>query len=252
MKNLEDLYLSRLSVLEFGQHIKSVANAVNNLNTPISPLTDGIIISYLGQLNTQLIDYDKATLQIAKSDETEKIVAADKTRDTALTATLRQLSVYELSDIEPERLAFASLETLFKAYKGIQNWNFEEESNGIDNLLAELDSPKYMPHVATLQLMRYVQRIRLSNDQFKTLFAKRTQETSSKEVFDTKKLRNSLKITYTDFCEYTLSMAKAVNTEQYGQILNIINTIRKYYSDMLAKRKPTKDGETPVDIVPIS
>ena len=62
-----------------------------------------------------------------------------------------------------------------------------------------------------------------------------------------KTMRNELKEVVTDMNEYVLTMAKLKNTDEFNQSLSVINTVRKYYADLLAKRKPTKeDGkETP-------
>jgi hypothetical protein len=240
MKILEPLNLTRLTNLEFGQHIKSVVGNITQPSGGTSIVTDASLLAYLGSLTASSTLYDKALVQIPKSDETAKIVASDKIRDTAITAAQRYLSVFELSALEAEQLAFASLDTLFAAYKGIQNWNFEEESNGIDNLVVDLQTPKYAASVATLTMATYVDRIAQANTDFKILFAKRTLETSAKEVFDIRAMRTEMKNTYTDMSEYVLSLAKVKDTDEFNQTLSIINTVRKYYSDMLVKQKPTK------------
>ncbi len=251
MKTLEPLNVARLSNLEFGQHTKSIHKNISVLGGAESIITDSVLISYLANIDSNITIYDKAIKQIAKSDETVKIEASDKLRDTSVTAAIRYLSVFELSDIEAEQLAFASLDTLFSVYKGIQNWNYEEETNGIDNLTTDLTGTKYKPHVDTIGLTRYVTRIKLANDAFKLVFEKRTQEVSSKEVYDVKAIRNELKTIYTDAVDYILSMAKAKNTDEYNQTLNVVNTVRKYYSDTLAKRKSGKNGDEVSPIPPI-
>jgi Family of unknown function (DUF6261) len=247
MKTLHPVNLARLSVLEFGQHIKSVNENVNLLGKGF--ITDSALANYLQGLQTNMVDYDKAVLQITKSDETAKIVAADRRRDNSLTALSRLLSVYELSESESELAAHASLNTLFTTYKGIQKWNFEEESNGIDNLLADLDSDKYKPLATALNMTAYIDRLKSSNDNFKTLFANRTQEVSAKETYNITAMRREIKRIYDDMASYTLSLAKAQEgNEMYSKTLDILNTVRKYYHDLLAKRTGgTKDDpETPI------
>lgn len=249
MKKLETINLARLSVLEFGQHVKSIATNINLLGAGF--VTDTTLSNYLSVLNTKSIDYDKAMLQIAKSDETAKIVLADDKRDTAIKATLRQLSVFELSEDPLELLSYESLNTLFKVYKDVQTWNFEEESNGIDNLVNDLKSTKYAAHITKLKMTAFVTRIETNNTAFKTLFAGRTQETVGKVVYDVKVMRADIKTVYNDMAEYVLSMSKAKDIAQYNSPLNVINTVRKYYADLLAKRKPAKKGETVVPIEPM-
>lgn len=247
MKEIHKLNLARLTVLEFGQHIKSTLQNINLLGAGF--ITDALLTNYLSKLNVKMVDYDKAMLQISKSDETAKIVEADKKRDNALSATARQLNVFELSENPAEVLAYESLKTVFKTYGGIQSWNFEEESNGIDNLVVELGSTKYAPHVALLNMGSLITQIAARNTDFKTLFDGRTQEIAIKVVYDTKAMRKDLKTISDDMNNYVLSMAKAQNTDQYNRSLDVINTVRKYYSDLLAKRKPaTKDAK--IDEIP--
>jgi Family of unknown function (DUF6261) len=233
MKELHRLQLTALSNLEFGQHIKSVTTGINK-NT----IADAILKNYLSKIAVEMASYDKAQLQIQKSDETAKIVASDHIRDIAISAFMRQLSVYELSEVETEVLAHTSLNNLLKTYKGIQTWNFEEQSNGVDKLIADLNNDKYLPSVSLLKMNDFVTRIVLKNESFKIIFAGRTQEVASKEVFDSKKLRASCKTIYNDMIVYVLSMAKAQDTPEFNTSLDLINAVRKYYSDLLAKRKP--------------
>ena len=178
MKKLHPVDLGRLTNLEFGQHVKSVKQGIIMLNVA----TDDGFTNYLTQLETSSDQYDKAMVQVKKSDETEKIAKADQTRDTAISALMRYLKVFELSEDEEEVLAYKSLNALVKTYKNLQTWNFEEESNGIDNLVNDLNNSKYLPSVTLLNMNRYVTRLATRNTDFKTLFAGRTMEEASKEV----------------------------------------------------------------------
>lgn len=245
MKKLHPVDLGRLTNLEFGQHVKSVKQGIIMLNVA----TDDGFTNYLTQLETSSDQYDKAMVQVKKSDETEKIAKADQTRDTAISALMRYLKVFELSEDEEEVLAYKSLNALVKTYKNLQTWNFEEESNGIDNLVNDLNNSKYLPSVTLLNMNRYVTRLATRNTDFKTLFAGRTMEVASKEVFDVKKLKSDLKTLYTDLATYVLSMAKSKDSEEFNKSLTIMNTVRKYYADLLAKRK-TAPKDTPLDPIP--
>lgn len=245
MKELHSLSLTRLTNLEFGQHVKSVTQGINILNI----VNDDSLRNYQTELTVKVGNYDKAMLQIQKSDETEKIVNADYVRDIAISALTRYLNVFQLSENKEEVLSFKSLDTLLNAYKGIQSWNFEEESNGIDNLVADLNSTKYLPSVTLLNMTPYVTRVATRNAEFKTLFAGRTQEVAIKEVFDVKALRKDSSITYKNMIEYVLSMAKTKNNEEFNKSLDVINTVRKYYSDLLAKRK-SASKMAPVEPIP--
>jgi hypothetical protein len=241
MKKLQSLSLTRLTVLEFGQHLKTILKNIALLGAAL--ITDSVLINYLKQLLLKSDAYDLAMVNIAKSDETAKIAKADTLRDNVITQMERFISVFELSEIQEELNAYLSLKTLFKAYKGIQRWNYEEETNGITNLITDLRSPKYKPHVVLLNMGTYVDRLEERNNQFDQLFDGRILEAAGKEVYDVKAMRQEMTILYNDTTQYILSMAKAQpDADQYNKPLEVINTVRKYYNDRLVKRKPaTKD-----------
>lgn len=249
MKTLVRMYTYKLQNLEIGQHVKSVLTGIDELGAGL--ITDAVLLDYLAKLNGASAEYDKAMLKVMKSDETDNISEADDLRDRAISATIRYLDVFELSDDDSEFKAYKSLNTLFNTYKGIQKWNFEEETNGIDNLLVDLQETKYQAHVALIHMEPFIVRIKEANDKFKTYFKGRTHETANKTYYDTKALREDLTAQYNTLIEYVLVMAKALNQEQYNKPLDIINTVRKYYADLLAKRKGTKKGEEEEPIPPM-
>ena len=251
MIKLHPLSETKLLNLEFGQHIKSTIDTIALLGGT-SFITDSIVQNYLTGLTDKSVAFDKAMLQIAKSDETAKIVLADMNRDDAVRSALRYLSVFELTKDAAKKLAYESLNTVFNTYKGVQNFNYEEETNGITNLVAELNTTKYAAHITTLNMADYVTEMSETNNDFDLLFKGRTQEVAVKVIYDVKAMRKELITNSHDLNGYILSMTKAHPTEaQYEKTLNVINAVRKYYYDLLAKRKPVKKGEVPASIPPM-
>ena len=238
---LHKLNHARLTHLEAGQLIKS---SIKDLETAaINPATDSHINSYVNQMITDSALLDKGLLQIKKNQETEEIARLDRLRDLSLSAFNRQLKVYELSINPAFVAAYKAITIVVKNYKNLATLNYEAESNGIDNLIADFTGPVYAPHIATLNMSAFVASIKTTNDDFKELFSKRTTDISFTEVFDMKEIRKTAFANYTNYTQYVLSLAR-VNTGDayYNNILNIINQTRKYYSDLLAKRE---GGNTP-------
>ena len=91
-----------------------------------------------------------------------------------------------------------------------------------------------------LQLDRYVTRLQNANEAFKTLFSGRMVTTAMTESYDMKILRTALLNKYSDFANYVLAMAKATDNPLFANALTLLNTARKYYNDMLAKRTAPK------------
>jgi hypothetical protein len=102
MKALESLSLSRLTLLEFGQHSKSMYRDITELGDGTTFIKDVVYKNYLSKLNDASAAYDKAMVQISKSAETEKIVNADAVRDLSFAALSRYLSVFEVSNVPEE------------------------------------------------------------------------------------------------------------------------------------------------------
>lgn len=239
MKTLHEVSLSRMSNLEFGQHVKSARTGIIASST----ITDAILQNYLTTTDTSSIAYDRAMVQVTKNDETVKITVADARRDLAVRAFLRYVTVFELSEDHGELDAFASINTLCKKYSDMINWNFEKETNGITNLVDELEEGKYIQHIAKIGAGAYVTRMKNANNDFKILFDGRSQERSEKEVFDMKKLKATLNTDYLGMTTYILAMSNATDDLQFSKALTALNVVRKYYADMLAQRKPAKKGE---------
>ena len=51
-------------------------------------------------------------------------------------------------------------------------------------------------------------------------------------------LKKEMLVVYTDFAEYVLAMAKLKDADPlFTDMLSVVNTARKYYAGMLARRK---------------
>jgi hypothetical protein len=194
--------------------------------------------------------YDKGLLQIKKNEETEELARLERVRDLSIGSFFKQLNVFENTRNANKLIAFKSLDILATKYNGLANFNYEAESNGIDNLMAELTNATYAPHIATLNMDDFVADIQETNDDFKQKFSKRSTDISTKEIFDMKLIRKATFENYNNYIQYVLSLAKVDTGDDYHKnILKSINQIRKYYSDMLAKRNGGNDekpsGDTP-------
>src|SRR5882757_2533294 len=107
MSVLMKLNVARLSVVEFGQHNKTILEGLQPDGDGF--INDPILIGYVNALENKSTIYDGAILQVLKSDETARIVSADKDRDVAVSAAWRMINAHELSEVTAELDAVASL-----------------------------------------------------------------------------------------------------------------------------------------------
>lgn len=243
---LEALRLAGLTNMEAGQLI--IRHLMDLKTIDAALLTDVPFSGYVQALTDQSVLYQKGLAQVQKNEETQKIELADADRDKADTAFGRALKLYDVSDDPKEVEASRGLGIVFNNFKGLASMNYEAETLAIDKLVAELESPAHAAKIENLNMGRYVTRLKTTNEAFKTLFGNRMVSTASTESYDMKIIRADLIKKYIDFTNYVLAMAKALEAPLFLQSLSLMNTARKYYSDLLARRsgnnkKPEKPTE---------
>jgi D-ribose pyranose/furanose isomerase RbsD len=238
---LEPLRTSDLTNMEGGQLFKRHLSDLGTIDPAL--LIDAPLNTYIQVLTTDADSFEKALAQVRKNEETDKIVLADGIRDKGLDAIGRALKLYAISDDPAEVEASRSISILFDSFKSLANLSYEAETIGIDKLASELTGPNYSPKISLLQMDRYVTRVSNANEAFKTLFSGRMVTTAMTESFDMKTIRKETFKRYSEFCDYVLAMAKALNTPLFITSLNLLNTSRKYYSDQLARRTAVKPAK---------
>ena len=239
MKDLHKLRLASLFHIEAGQLIKSNINDLTTANVNLT--TDPIIQNYINKLTTDSGLMDLALIQIRKQQETDALEMLDKERDDSFWSLNLQLKVFKKSKNVAEKTAFNTLKIPFNAYKNIDVLNYEAESNAVDNFIIELAKPVYASAISTLNLSGLISQLSTDNAAFKTLFSTRSTTVAGTTHYDAKAIRKTMIANYTAYVGYVLSLTNATegqpNNAYYDSILDIVNTIRKYYSDMLARRE---------------
>lgn len=241
---LEPLRLAGLSNLEAGQLIIRHLSDLNAVDSSL--LTDAPFNSYVQTLSNQSVLFQKGLAQVRKNEETQKIDLADADRDKSTVAFGRGLKLYAVSDDPAEVEASRGLSILFDSFKNLATLSYEAETIAIDKLVSELTSPAYSSKVSLLQMDWYVTRLQNTNNNFKTLFGGRMVTTATTESYDLKVIRAETITKYGEFTTYVLAMAKALEAPLFIQTLNLLNTARKYYADLLARRvTPKKEKKEP-------
>lgn len=235
---LESLKASALTNLEFGQLMNRLLNDLSTINQ--EQLTDQPYRDYVRQITEKMVLYERGLSQVQKNTETEKIKLSDDIRNKAVNAFSKALKLYAVSDEPAEIEASRVLGILFHSFKNLANLNYEAESIGIDKLISDLESAQYADKVEFLKIGRYISRMKNSNENFKKLFSGRLVTTSLTETYDLKTIRMELLTIYNEFIAYVLAMSNAHKTPLFITTLALLNTTRKYYADILARRATTK------------
>jgi len=236
--DLEPLKSSFLTSMEFGQlmnrHLKDLATIDQAL------LTDQPYNAYLQQIAGKLIIYEKGLMQVHKNVETDKISRANHARDKAIVAFSMNLKLYQLSDDQAEVDASRILLILYMSFKNLTKLNYESKSIAIDKLVSELEGENYSSKVTFLNIVRYVVRMKTTNQQFKTLFGGRMVTEASTVTYDMRTMRSEMLAVYNEFTAYVVAMRNALKTPLFITSLALLNTARNYYADLLARRNTDK------------
>ena len=239
---LEPLTTSALTNMEAGQLFRRHLGDLGTIDATL--LIDSPFNNYVQQIGNQAVVYENALAQVRKNEETQKIVEADAARDKAVSAFNLALKLHAAADDPAEVEASRSLGILFGTYKNLAKLNYEAESLAIDKLVSELSSPAYSEKINYLHMSKYVGRLAETNAVFKNIFSGRMVGNAMTESFDLKTIRIELQSSYTDFYNYVLAMAKATDNPLFANALNLLNTARKYYADLLARRTAPKTEKT--------
>lgn len=243
---LQNLSLSNLHHPEFVQLLYRTAEDFKSANLK---LKDEEFTRLLTNVKNQIPPLQAALEQVKASEKSQMIKDLDKARDRALRALMTSITPYRYSTIAGEQQAYSALSLLFKQFKDITKRNLEKESSLITTLLGKLTSTEYSDDVTALGLSKFVTSLTTAQTQFETAFNARSKENISKVSYDIKVLRRQASESYRLLCDYTFALARAKQDTHFTQAVNILNNSRKYYADLIARRKQPKTAtpstETP-------
>ena len=251
MKKLHNLKITSLTHLEAGQLIKS--NLADVVTASLNTTTDPLIHNYLALLTADSVQMDLALIQVKAQQETHNLEVLDMSRDASVRVLRMQLNIYSHSNIPAEVTAYSVLKIPFNAYKTIEKLNYEAENNAIDNFVAELAKPVYATAITTLNLGGLITRMKNDNTAFKALFSTRSITVAATANYDAKAIRKTMITNYEAYAIYVTSLTNATanlaTNAYYLSLFNIIDNIRNYYSDMLARRG-SNSTDAPIVVQP--
>ena len=232
---LVNVQVSSLRHAEFTQFITRFLDDVEK--EALDFKNEDVITALVKKIKSALPAYQASLGQIRASEKSASISAADELRDADLQALRDALKPYRAAKREEEKAAYASLKRLFDQYKDAHQKHYEEETALIVSLLDKLKTAPYKDQLDTLAIGKFVDNLTESHTAFEQLFASRSQEKLQKVSYDVKQLRKEVATPYQQLADYVEILSQVKSDEFYQNVLSVLNNSRKYYADILARRK---------------
>lgn len=230
---------SNLRQAEFGQFISQF---LTDFDASQISLEDDLLISLIGDMRTQLRQFRSVKEQVVITESAAAIAKADEERDLDLKALLSSLKPYTSSRDTTEKEAYSLLKGIFSNYRKTVKANYETETAEINYLLEQLKDKTVTKAVADLDINRFVTRLTASQQAFLDRYNNRSSSEASKTVYDIKTIRQELQNSYQDFTDLVEIYNRRQKGKDYQALIKVLNTSRKTYADILARRKsPKKD-----------
>ncbi|MGV3312309.1 DUF6261 family protein [Streptococcus suis] len=241
MAKLQSLPINSLRHPEVAQFLTRFLDDLDKKGLVASK--EDVIEKLLTGIRTNLPSFQQSLEQVRASEKSLSISEADELRDADLQALRDSIKPYRVSKREAEKSAYASLKLLFEQYKDTAKANYEQETALLTSLLDKLKT-SYSDQISALGVDKFVANLEESHREFETRFASRSQESLTKVSYDVKALRKAVLAPYQDLTEYVAIMVKVKDDAIYQDLLEVLNNSRKYYADILSRRKGVKEEVT--------
>ena len=200
------------------------------------------------QLYTEQLAEARAAFMAGRQSEqvdnqTQEARDADRTRDRAFSTVNHQIKAFEHSDDQAEFEAAYQLGLLMNRYKGTPRLNDSKETAALELLIADLQGPLYSKYIDTLGVKRFVDRLQVANNAFKAVVASQNGSAALQVATDNKLLHQDLVARYTSLCRFVETMANVPNNGYFVQLLAGINTVRKDFAVLQARRAGIKESK---------
>lgn len=150
---------------------------------------------------------DELYRRLRSNEQTATVAALDTERDTALMFLGHTVTAASYSSIKLVRDAAAHIRAVLDLYPNITRMELLAESGAVENLVRDLQSPAYAPHLTTLGLEEAVDNLNGTNEHLKTVYNQRAE---AKSAADTRA---------------DLAAARKATAEAYAPIATALNGI---------------------------
>ncbi|KAA5536953.1 hypothetical protein F0919_04575 [Taibaiella lutea] len=234
---LHPIKARNLRLAEVGQFIVRYFTDIDSLGLDLKKDIDFYTVHI--ELKMRSNAYHDAMKQIKAMAETKELEMLDMQRDHMITTLRRAVSVFEYSNNKDEKNAYQIAMIIMRSYTDLESENYEAETFDIQKLLKEWSKPENEEIIEKLELLKHIGNLKNSAEAFDNLFNNRSTTTVRKVSYNTLALKKQMMDSYGKLVHYVTGMISVKSTDKdfYIQILDAINNGRKYFADILARRK---------------
>lgn len=231
---LNKLEVSRLHNAEFAQFLIRFFEDFDKSNISLDKDID--FKNKFEALNNDLPAFNRTLNQVRAKEESKQLAIMDKHRSDDMKAFRDALNAYKNSRNENYKKAYTVLNNVIFQYKKVESNNYEEQTILINSLINKFKEEECSKYIYILKLKEFLDTLEKSNIDFNELFSHRSYNSSKKMSVNVLDLRRKMTSQYKVLADYILALANVKESEYYVSILAIINNIRNYYADILARR----------------
>jgi hypothetical protein len=182
---------------------------------------------------------DAALKKILKSPRTQKIIDADKARDTVFVGIAKYNKVILGHHFDPDyREAASQIDIVLHTYGNVAAKPVNEETSAVYNLVQELVSEKYRAFVTLIWLMPWVNKLQALNTSLEGLVKERDRENAAKHHIVMKKARTEIDEAYKKIVQTVNSLIflGMLDGEGCDTFVETINTVIQRYAVMIKRQ----------------
>lgn len=242
---LNSIVLEHLQYLEASQFITRLFSDMSYLTLELKK--DKEMDEHFQLLNTQAEEFYNSLVQIKAMTESKKLEELDLMRDQKISTIRLHIEAFRYREEKEIKNAYAAAQLILHKFEEIESLNYEAESKAVQKFLDGWNKPEHADLVKFLQLQVNLDHLKVAAYAFDDLFNNRSALILRKETYDAKVLYKSMLATYTNLAKYILAMAIFKKDENlYPALLDVFNNGRKYFADVIARRKGSgKGGDAP-------
>jgi len=194
-----------------------------------------------------VFEREKEILDIIFSSKYTAMMAdEDDSRDKAcrgLIGVLKNIMLYH-SDIMMREAAIRVLDIL-KHYGNITKRKYDEETAAIDDILREFSDHDIVDDINKLNILEWIEKMRLHNNRFKELASMRNIESAHKPAARMKETRTEIDKRFRNIVmhiEYKMISEYEENApHQLTDLINELNSKITHYRNVIARKKTKKN-----------